>query len=126
MQPDRKKTLILLAAFALIALVVCGVRYSEARSSPQERFSDASDFRYRVDLNNSGEDELLLLPGVGRARANAIIERRAVRPFTRLEELKDVRYAGGRPVFDGTAVMTLKDHVTISAPRPPRAAGGMP
>jgi competence protein ComEA len=40
-----------------------------------------------VNVNRASEAELRLLPGIGRGRAHAIVERRAKRPFASLDEL---------------------------------------
>ena len=40
-----------------------------------------------LNVNRASEAELRLLPGIGRGRAHAIVERRAKRPFASLEEL---------------------------------------
>ena len=40
-----------------------------------------------VNVNRATEAELRLLPGVGRGRAHAIVERRTKRPFSSIDEL---------------------------------------
>jgi DNA uptake protein ComE-like DNA-binding protein len=40
-----------------------------------------------LNVNRASEAELRLLPGIGRGRAHAIVERRAKRPFSSLDEL---------------------------------------
>ena len=40
-----------------------------------------------VNVNRASEAELRLLPGIGRGRAHAIVERRSKRPFSSIEEL---------------------------------------
>lgn len=59
-----------------------------------------------VDINVAGVDELLVLPGIGRSRAEAIVLERVRRgPFARIEDLARV---------DGIGAMTLaglRDHV---------------
>jgi competence protein ComEA len=40
-----------------------------------------------VNVNRASEAELRLLPGIGRGRALAIVERRSRRPFSSIEEL---------------------------------------
>ena len=40
-----------------------------------------------LNVNRATEAELRLLPGIGRGRAHAIVERRTKRPFSSLDEL---------------------------------------
>src|SRR5262249_3665178 len=40
-----------------------------------------------VNVNRASEAELRLLPGIGRGRAHAIVERRTKRPFSSIREL---------------------------------------
>ena len=40
-----------------------------------------------LNVNRASEAELRLLPGIGRGRAHAIVERRNKRPFSSIEEL---------------------------------------
>lgn len=40
-----------------------------------------------VNVNRASEAELRLLPGIGKGRAKAIVERRSKRPFTNLDDL---------------------------------------
>ena len=40
-----------------------------------------------VNVNRASEAELRLLPGIGKGRAKAIVERRSKRPFTGLDDL---------------------------------------
>jgi len=48
----------------------------------------------RVDLNRATAEQLAELPGIGEAKAEAIIAERAKRPFTSLEDLERVKGIG--------------------------------
>ena len=71
----------------------------------------------RVDLNQATVEELMSLPGVGAAKAQAIVEHRKTAPFRKPEELLEVRGIGDS-VFAG-----LRDRITVSGAA---AAGGTP
>ena len=47
-----------------------------------------------VNLNTATQEELLALPGVGPAKAKAIIDYRTAHPFKSVEEVKNVRGIG--------------------------------
>ena len=69
----------------------------------------------RIDLNSATAAELESLPGVGPAKAQAIIAHRESAPFKSTEELIDVKGIGEK------LYAQLKDKVTVSG-----AAGSAP
>ena len=64
-----------------------------------------------IDVNTASVDELVLLPGIGPARARAIVAERARGPFTSVESLRRVRGIG--PV----TVERVRRYVTVSGER---------
>jgi len=48
----------------------------------------------RVNLNTATQEELVALPGVGPAKAKAIIDYRTAHPFKTVDEVKNVRGIG--------------------------------
>jgi competence protein ComEA len=69
----------------------------------------------QVNLNRATEAELRLLPGIGKLRAKAIVERRQGRPFASLDEVARIR--GLKSV-----VRRLRAHLTLDGPTTVRAA----
>lgn len=63
-----------------------------------------------VDVNTASAAELEALPGIGAAKAAAIVEERQVRPFASIEDLERVRGIGPALVAE------LRPHITVSAP----------
>jgi competence protein ComEA len=61
-----------------------------------------------VDINSASAAELEALPGIGAAKAAAIVEERQLRPFASIEDLERVRGIGPALVAD------LRPHVTVS------------
>ncbi len=71
-----------------------------------------------VNLNRATESELRLLPGIGKGRAFAIVERRAQRRFASLAEVARIRGMKG-------IVRKLRDHLVLEGEttlRPARPA----
>src|SRR5712691_10763845 len=69
-----------------------------------------------VNINRASEAELRLLPGIGKKRAQVIVERRDKRPFGSLDELARIKGMKG-------LVRKLKSHLAVSGDTTLRPAG---
>src|SRR3954462_10878266 len=69
-----------------------------------------------VNINRASEAELRLLPGIGKKRAQVIVERRDKRPFASLDELARIKGMKG-------LVRKLKSHLAVSGDTTLRPAG---
>ncbi len=110
---------VLSAALAVLALA------GEARADPP-RVSNptaaaaATNALGVVNINEAGAEELVRLPGVGPARADAIVNLRGrVRRFNHAEDLLRVRGIGRVGFRRMRPFVTLSGPTTLSA-RPPR------
>ncbi len=56
----------------------------------------AKTFSGTMNINTATEQELTQLPGIGPAKAKAIVEYRSTNPFDTAEELKDVKGIGDK------------------------------
>lgn len=72
----------------------------------------------RVDINTATAAELESLPGVGPAKAQAIVAHREVAPFKNTDELVEVKGIGEK------LYAQLKDRVTVSGGSAVRKQGG--
>ena len=71
-----------------------------------------------ININTATKDELVALPGIGPAKAQAIVDyRKAHGPFKTVEELKDVKGIGAKR-FE-----KLKPDLAVSGPTSTKAAG---
>lgn len=70
-----------------------------------------------VNLNAATQEELVALPGVGPAKAKAIIAYRDAHPFKSIEEVKNVRGIGDH-LYD-----SLKGKISVSPVASASAAG---
>ena len=79
---------------------------AEIRASPPRERPRKPRVAGVLNVNRASEAELRLLPGIGRGRARAIIERRSKRPFASLEELARMKGMKG-------VVHKLRAHLTV-------------
>jgi competence protein ComEA len=71
-----------------------------------------------VNINTATKDELVALPGIGPAKAQAILDyRKAHGPFKTVEDLKDVKGIGAKR-FE-----KLKPDLSVTGPTTAKAAG---
>ena len=93
------------------ALCALSLQTLPAAAQPQEDPAAAAATETRIDLNTATEDELISLPGIGPAKAQAIMEYRSRRPFRRVEQIMRVRGVG-RGIY-----RQIRDHVVVSEPQ---------
>ena len=70
-------------------------------------FAAAGTEAGRVDLNTASVEELARLPGIGPAKAQAIVEYRSDEPFRKAEDLRKVKGIGDK-LYE-----QLKDQITV-------------
>ena len=89
-------SLLTLAAFALTL----------AHASPAQ----AKALEGVVNINTATVRELSLLPGVGKAKAEQIVQYRQAKPFTSIEDLKNI------PGLGKKRIEAMRSHVTLQGP----------
>ena len=70
-----------------------------------------------MNLNSASADELARLPGIGPAKAKAIIDYRAEEPFKKPEDLRKVKGIGDK-LYD-----RVKDQITVDPAASPKGHG---
>ncbi len=96
-----------LAAVALAFALGFAPTFASAQSREAAAETDPSGV---VNIQTATEAQLTLLPGVGPARAAAIVEYRADHPFHRVEDIMRVRGIG-RAMF-----RRMRGHLTVEGP----------
>ena len=80
-----------------------------------------------VNLNSATKDELVALPGIGPAKAQAIIDYRAAHgPFKSVEQLKDVKGIGAKRFEKLKPELSVGSAPAKSAPATKAEAGSRP
>jgi competence protein ComEA len=80
--------------------------------------ANASEVGTRVNLNSASAAELAKLPGIGPAKAQAIVEYRTKAPFARPDDLRKVKGIGDK-LYD-----SIKDDITVGDAPSPKGHGG--
>jgi DNA uptake protein ComE-like DNA-binding protein len=89
---------------------------ARSRDTSRPRTSKKPAVAGVLNVNRATEAELKLLPGIGRGRAHAIVERREKRPFSSLDELARMKGMKG-------VVRRLRSHLTVDGETTLRPAG---
>jgi competence ComEA-like helix-hairpin-helix protein len=110
----RKRLTRVLVAAAVFVTASGGAATARATAPPAPRTDDPTRCLFEpqgtVNINQADEAKLQLLPGVGPARARAIVERRGTRPFRNLGELRRVKGFGPR------TFQRIKPYVALEGP----------
>ena len=92
----RTVLLVALCAGALIASVAVPVTAERASVQQTQAPGDTPPPEERVDLNTATVAELEALPGIGPRTAELIVQYRQEQPFTKVEDLMNIRGIGER------------------------------
>jgi competence protein ComEA len=87
----RRQSLLFVGAVLVFALAVVALVPGTARGAGPQAASPGE----KVNINTAGVDELVALPGIGRAYAERIVEYRQKNgPFKKVEDILNVRGIG--------------------------------
>lgn len=102
------------AIIALALAVLCAAAPALAQDKPKRHGKPPVEGV--LNVNRASEAELQLLPGIGRGRAEAIVERRSKHPFASLDEVARIRGLKG-------IVRRLRPHLAVQGDTTLRPAG---
>ena len=96
---------------AVVVGLLCGlVLAGTGRGAGAAGAASAPDSAARINLNSASADELARLPGIGAAKARAIIEHRTTEPFHKPDDLRKVKGIGDK-LYE-----RVKDQITVGEP----------
>lgn len=103
---------------AVVAGLLCGLVLLGTGRGAVAAGAASPGTEQRIDLNTATASELAKLPGVGPAKAQAIVEHRSQEPFTSTEDLRKVKGIGDK-LYD-----RVKGQITVGDPVPARKDRG--
>jgi competence protein ComEA len=92
---------------AVAAGLLCGLVLVGSGRGAGAAGAAPADASARVNINSASADELARLPGIGPAKARAIVEHRAAESFRKPEDLRKVKGIGDK-LYE-----SLKDQITV-------------
>jgi competence ComEA-like helix-hairpin-helix protein len=100
-----------IGALVLGALLLCALPTAFSRESVSRPAHPSATLDTRLDLNAATVEELIMLPGIGEARARAILDhRKAHGPFDSIEALDAVKGFGQRTIDALRPFLTVSPH----------------
>ncbi len=92
---------------AVVVGLLCGLALAGSGRGTVAAGTAPAAASARVDINSASAEELAKLPGIGPAKARAIVEYRTEAPFQKPEDLRKVKGVGDK------LYNQLKDQITV-------------
>lgn len=108
-----------LYGFGMVGALSGAPSVTAAQSTARTAGDDSSTVGV-VNIQTASADELQRLPGIGEAKARAIISRRERRPFRRVEDIMRVKGIGRATFRRLRSMLTVEGPTTLASPRKAR------
>jgi competence protein ComEA len=96
------------------------IRDNDLAMADSLRAATESDLEIKIDIRTAPKAELILLPGIGETRADAIIAHRTAHPFSSVNQIMDVKGIGPKTYQNMLSMLVLFGDSTL----PPEASPG--
>jgi len=103
---------------AVVGGLLCGLVLIGTGRGAVAAGAASPETHQRIDINTASAAELAKLPGVGPAKAQAIVDYRAEAPFTTPDDLRKVKGIGDK-LYD-----RVKGQITVGDPEPAQKGRG--
>lgn len=93
--------------YVLIAIVACAVLFGGGLQAKTKKTMTGV-----VNINTANIAELMMLPGIGKSKAQAIIDFRNEQPFKNAEDIKSVKGIGDKLFASISSYITVSGQTT--------------
>ena len=69
---------------------------SKTKSTDEKAYNESKNIVFPININTASEKELDALPGIGPAIAKRIVKHRSSQPFTKIEDIMQVKGIGNK------------------------------
>ena len=99
--------------YFMIFLFLCTLPVSNVWANAQYTVSGT------VNVNTATKQQIMLVPGIGEAKADAIIERRSQKPFIAVDDLLVIKGIGEKILAKISGYISVKGESTIQRVKQP-------
>lgn len=111
---------IMFAAMAILVAVLFSITAMAERKSSEKAGKELSGV---ININTATVQQLILLPGIGAAIAQRIVDYRAQKPFKKAEDIRSVKGVGEQTYKKISRFLSISGPTTLSIPAMPAQKG---
>ncbi len=98
----QRKLFLLLLILSIVfsfSLVTTNPTLAAGKKESAKETVNKATLDKKIDINKANKDELMMLPGIGEARADAIIKARKEKPFADLKDVEERKIGVGKKII---------------------------